>query len=329
MINVLYIAQRWFRHDSDTSWLSDSYHDHYEDLNSTGLGEFKVFEYDYQISLGIDPDFSLIEFCKHNKFDVIFFPSYFEVFHKFKDSTWDYIKNTLNIPVVFVFVDVYPTDLPNRSKDDFSHTRHADLEIHFDTDLFIGKGLLDSPPKIFFPLHSSVFYDEELVRDIPIIFNGTSHVPDRQNLLNYLSNVGIPIVTRGGKIGSNNESISHYVLNYMRSKISIVSSHEFNNEHFVAHTGESMQCGCCTFINKSAIVRRYFIPDEHYVEYDGLYDLADKLIYYMDNEDEAEEIAKKGKENFKKYSSYNYFNNIFYALDKLHSNFVYKEKVID
>lgn len=331
MINVLFISKRWINHKNipNSTWITDVYHDWFYSYNSTGLGAYKVFEFDYQLELGIDPNKSLIELCKHSKFDVIIFASYYLSDYKFEDEVWDYLKKELNIPIVFIFQDTYLDDLPYRKKDDHSHCKYADYIIHCDTDLYIGKGLTDSPPKVFFPQHSPVFYDEELVRDIPVLLNCSHHTVDRQALLKHLASVGIDVTVRGGRLASNNESVTHYSLNYMRAKLSITASHHFNTHHVIAHTPESIMCGACTFVNKSDVFSKYFKPGIEYVEYDDFFDLADKIIYYTDNEDEAREIGKNGVKAISRFNAYSFYNNMFATLKTINPKFKYNGELID
>jgi len=316
MVNVLFVSQRWFKHDQYNSWLNDAYHDHYSAFHSTGLGQYKYFEYDYQLALGIDVDKSLVEFCKHNKFDVIIFLGYFEKLYKFADTTWNYLKK---YPIVFFFGDVYPEALNGRSGDDFTHTKYADLVVHLDTDIHLGEGLKDNPPKMFYPIGSrdkGIFYDPGIERDISILINGTV-TPSRRAVIEYINSVGIPIMIRGGKEASQNASIYHYALDYMRSYISICISH--NKGHLVGHMLESIECGCLTFVDKSDILSRYFRSDIDYIEFEDKHDLVDKLIYYLDNRDEGKEIVENGKLAVQKYSAYNFYKTLFVNLDNVYT----------
>lgn len=325
MINVLFVSVRWYTNDknTNTSFLSEAYHNFYSSLNSTGLAQYKLFEYDYQKEMGIDTDKSLIEMCKHNKFDVIIFANYSaEYYFKFSDATWSYL-HSLDIPMVITIGDYYP------DRESYNYLKHADLVIYCDTDEEIGKTGQLNYFYLAHPLDPGIFYNSDLVRDTPIIFAGSASSVERIDLVKYLRSMNLPIKVRGGRIDAiwgryHIASNTEYAIDQMRSKISICLTHEYREDRIVAHIHESMQCGCCTFINKAELVRRYFTPDVHYVEYTDKYDLADKLIYYMDNEDEAQEIANNGYNEVQKYSVYNFYNDIFLNLSKVCKNFVYK-----
>lgn len=314
MINILFIASRWYKKDATTSILNTYYHNFYSSLSSTGLGEYKLFEVDYEQYLNNDVDNSLINIINNNKFDIIMFLSYFETYYKFDDKTWEFIKNT-GIPIVICHGDVLHID-----KSMFEYCKYGDLIIHMDCDMFLDSSYLNTkidhvylPP----PQDPGLYFDFNITRDIPIIISGTISF-DRKPTADYLLSIGedLPIYIRADK-GIYSEfndrtSPSLYALDYMRSKLSVVMLH--NSEQVVGHIFESMLCGCCTFVNKSNFVSRLFRKNIDYVEYEDMYDLADKLIYYLDNEDDAKEIANNGKIAMKKYSAYNFYTKIFNKL---------------
>lgn len=313
MQNVLFVAQRWCGYDESNkiSWLSDAYHNYYSSLNSTGLADYKIFEWDYEQRIGNNVDKSIINLCNTYKFDIIIFISYFESLCKFADSTWDYLKNKLSIPIVFCHGDTY--DLTEHPVYVFNHYKYADLVVHHDTDLYIEDGLNSNPPRLFFPIpqDSGIFFDSNIERDTEIIFPGSlGQYQTRNELLTYLTNMNLSIKHVGGRNPADYLSPAQYALEHMRAKCSIFLSHNYKQDYIHGHFIESMLCGCCTFANKTRILPKYYDSDS-FVEYEDMYDLADKLIYYLDNKEEAKIIANKGIISMKKYSVYNFYSTIF------------------
>lgn len=306
MKNVLFVTQRWV---GLCGWLCDYSHYFIKSISSTGLGSCKEFNWDFELAIGCDLDKSFMDLLTNNKFDIIIFLGYTEECYKFKDTTWEFVKK-LTIPVVMCSGDFYP-DLF-----DYSHLKHADLIVMFDTDKYVNKGLKDLPPRWFFPpgiLDPGLFFNSDIIRDNDVWFGGGLGLSERPELIGYINSIGLNVKHGGGGRWRIDHYASpfEYALDYMRSKMSISLSHSYTEDYLIGHIFEGMFCGCCTFVNKMRITRSLFTPGIDYVEYTDKYDLADKLIYYMDNEDEAQEIAKNGNIKVQNYNAYNFYTQLF------------------
>ena len=57
---------------------------------------------------------------------------------------------------------------------------------------------------------------------------------------------------------------------------------------------EAMYCGALVMEPSVTRAKEFFVPGQHYVAYDDVKDLANKLTYYLQNDDERENIARQG-----------------------------------
>ena len=158
------------------------------------------------------------------------------------------------------------------------------------------------------PLPASVYYPSDGARPIDIGFVGRSaaHYRQRQYFLNGLQTSGIKVEIHGSDFGSRltlDEMAGFLrsckiVLNF--SATAIVSSWdtEINRagyqeaDHVKGRVFEAIACGALLFESRNDRTRQFFTPGEHYVEFDDLADLKQKLAYFLANESHRRRIAE-------------------------------------
>ena len=75
---------------------------------------------------------------------------------------------------------------------------------------------------------------------------------------------------------------------------------------------EAPCCGSLLLTKDTKEIAEYFVPNEEIITYKDANDAAEKIKYYLKNEDEREKIAKKGYERVIKDHTYEkHFLEIF------------------
>ncbi|MHC1589220.1 MAG: CgeB family protein, partial [Methermicoccaceae archaeon] len=152
-----------------------------------------------------------------------------------------------------------------------------------------------------------IYRNLNLPRVYDITFVGQPY-GKRAELIEELKERGVNVITfgRGWKNGKPIPSQSEFIRIYNQSKISL------NMQY--ASVGESMQlkgkdflapgCGSLLLTNDTEQMRRYFIPDEEIITYEDADDAAEKIRYYLANDEEREKIAKRGYERVMREHTY-------------------------
>jgi spore maturation protein CgeB len=69
--------------------------------------------------------------------------------------------------------------------------------------------------------------------------------------------------------------------------------------------------------SKNPSIEDFFVPGEHYVEFESQQDLLDKIKYYLENEKERLKIVENGYNHFRNnYTAEIYWNKVMEAVDK-------------
>ena len=108
--------------------------------------------------------------------------------------------------------------------------------------------------------------------------------------------IDVTIFGRGWKNANIVSSQSEFIRIYNQSKIclnmqyaSVGSSMQLKAKDFLAPG-----CGSLLLTNDTKQIAKYFIPDKEIITYTDATDAAEKIRYYLKNEDEREKIAKRG-----------------------------------
>jgi len=126
--------------------------------------------------------------------------------------------------------------------------------------------------------------------------------------------INVTVFGRGWKNTNIAPSQSEFIRIYNQSKIclnmqyaSVGSSMQLKGKDFLAPG-----CGSLLLTNDTEQIKKYFTPGEEIITYKDANDAAEKIKYYLKNEDERERIAQKGYERVMREHTYEKrFSEIF------------------
>jgi len=131
------------------------------------------------------------------------------------------------------------------------------------------------------------------IYDVMAVFGLVSYVyPMRPNVQAMIKKMPVSSL-----IGDWKSGIKHfdYAKALSQSKI-FVSVNGINNQITMKYT-EAMSSGCLLLTNRPKdFTELGFKPGEHCVCWSSLHDLEERILYYLDHEDERKAIAKAGKD---------------------------------
>ena len=133
---------------------------------------------------------------------------------------------------------------------------------------------------------------------------------ERQNFVDTLKEAGINVATFGlGWKNSSRVSQADIIKIYNQSKISLnlSLSHDTPAGYIYTLKGRDFEapgCGSLLLTRDAKEIAEYFVPGEEIVTYQDANDVAEKIKYYLKNEDKREEIGKKGYERVLKEHTY-------------------------
>ena len=143
---------------------------------------------------------------------------------------------------------------------------------------------------------------------------------ERQGFIDTLKRKGISITTFGkGWENGSRVSQADLIKIYNQSKISLNLSFSHNTPAGYIYTikgrdFEAPGCGSLLLTRDAKEIAEYFVPGEEIITYQDADDAAEKIKYYLENEDEREKIARKGYERVLKEHTYEKrFSEIFDA----------------
>ena len=122
---------------------------------------------------------------------------------------------------------------------------------------------------------------------------------ERKDFINTLKRKGINIATFGqGWENSNRISQADLIRIYNQSKISLNISFASKGDRIQikGRDFEAPGCGSLLVTKHTKEIAKYFIPNEEIITYQDADNAAEKIKYYLENEDERETIARKGYE---------------------------------
>jgi hypothetical protein len=143
----------------------------------------------------------------------------------------------------------------------------------------------------------SVFHPGAERRDIPICFVGSleGYGDVRIEHLDYLRSKNVGVYQTGG-MNEQPVSIEEYADILRRSKISLNFSHgTVGDAHQLkGRVFETLFSGALLMESENSLTKQYLTPGIEYVSFDSKADLLDKVRYYLEHEDERQEIACNG-----------------------------------
>lgn len=130
---------------------------------------------------------------------------------------------------------------------------------------------------------------------------------ERPIFIETLKRKGITIATFGpGWRNSSRVSQADLIKIYNQTKISLNMSLSSKDDkiEIKGRDFEAPGCGSLLLTKDTKEIAEYFVPGKEIITYQDANDAADKIKYYLKNEDEREKIAKKGYERVIKDHTY-------------------------
>jgi spore maturation protein CgeB len=138
---------------------------------------------------------------------------------------------------------------------------------------------------------------------------------ERDNFVNTLKKEGINIATFGqGWENGSRVSQADLIRIFNQSKISLEISFASKGDEIQikGRDFEASGCGSLLLTKDTEEIARYFIPGEEIITYQDANDAAEKIKYYLKNEEERKKIAKRGYERVMREHTYEKrFSEIF------------------
>lgn len=151
--------------------------------------------------------------------------------------------------------------------------------------------------RLWAPIDPSLFRPADGGRDIPVSFLGSTagYRALRLEYLEHVKRAGIELLHTGGPVESP-VSIEEYARLLGRARISLNFSHSVENTHQLkGRVIEIMFSGALLMENRNPEIERYFKPMSEYVEFTSREDLAGKIRYFLEHEEERAAIAAAGR----------------------------------
>ena len=131
---------------------------------------------------------------------------------------------------------------------------------------------------------------------------------ERQDFIDILKKNGINITTFGqGWESGSRVSQADLIKIYNQSKICLNISFASRDSKFFSTKGRDFEvpgCGSLLLTKDTKEIAEYFVPGEEIITYQDANDAAEKIKYYLKNEEEREKIAKKGYERVLREHTY-------------------------
>ena len=261
---------------------------------ANGVGTYDVFFYDAARIDGEDPDWKILELCRVNSYDAVilyWYPASGTRNINLSPDTLYLIRTILGVRIASIFYDTW-------SRDFYLQTEALAplLDVAVITDSlshFVNSKQQHKYITLCFAPDITLFNDPGMKRDIPVSLNGTSNIY-RDKILVTLREKNVSCLSVGGY--DNYLPIREYAEIYKRSKISINTSWTpMGKRTFKARVMEATLCGSMLLEQENEETARRFNEYEEFVPFSDENDLAEKISYYLEHEEERYTIAENGK----------------------------------
>ena len=278
--------------------LSPEEHATYAPLAEAGIGEIDQFYFDVDHRQSLRGERHIIDRAARFRPDLLVLSSYdpWNAWHPYPEVL-QAIRAVSSLPTLLIWHDSVgdsQVELARRLEN------LVDLHLVMDSSNLCRRFGEDRFLRLWVPLTQTIFHAGGAERDIPVSFVGSteSYRDVRKPFLEYLSAQGMPLLVTGGQ-HQESLSLEDYALVLRRSKITLNFSHSIPGKHQEkARVFEALFSGALLMENSgNEETKLHFTPMVDYVEFDSKEDLLDKVRYYLDNEDERNEIASNGHAN--------------------------------
>lgn len=273
-------------------------------LRSSGVADVEHYFYDLEGTGTVFNDRALVDRVLETQPDLIVLSSHNpdNVNHP-QLEVLEAIRSQCQIPFAAMWADT-TSDLA------FAHcnrmSKVIDLNLLLDSNS-LGERNPGKPEflRLWTPLDFSVFHTDKEAKEIPVSFIGSTgdYRSGREDYLGYLKDQNLEVFREGSQ--ESPVSLARYAEILRKSRISLNFSHAAYGTHqFKGRVLEVMFSGAMLMENKNSETTQFFTPSVDYVDFDSKEDLADKLRFYAEHEQERQEIALAGHQ--KAIEQYNY-----------------------
>lgn len=295
---ILFVTEKWV--DCDPALpLSSAFDTYFGSLAATSLAQFENFFVDETVLEQNQPcDQALFEKCDSYRPDLVFIAMQPKPEFTPKRQTLTNLRERLNIKVATIFGDTF-SDNGVEWMEYFAD--HVDLILVLDS-YHNYQNLVADPDKylpIWLPLDPNIYFNTAEDRPIDVSFLGsTESYPDRILALGVLISQGIDLQTKGGQREAYLPPLAYAGL-LRQSKLTLnFSRTRFGYPAFQCkgRVMEATMCGCLLLEEKNDETPLWLTPGEDYVAFENEADLADKVRYYLEHDDERLRIAGAGQQ---------------------------------
>jgi hypothetical protein len=228
----------------------------------------------------------------------------------------------LNIPIISIWGDL---EIPEQIK--ISKSLNKYIQINCATASSAAVKRLSKENKYYYswvPKDERIFNNPNLIRDINVSYVG-SLKNNRLSVISFLQKRGIDVSFGGGE-RTGHLTTDEYAEIFKRSKITISFSRASYSHVINARPFEAMACGAMLLEQENFETPKLFIPYIDYVPYSSKEDLYNKIVYYLNNDEQREKIANSGNQKIKIYYNTNLFwtqiiNKILYG-EEINTNYI-------
>jgi len=279
-------------------------------LKSAGIADTVEYYYDTDCVGGFHGDRKLIELAANVRPELMVLSSYNPARKQYPGiSVLQAIRTKLETPVLVMWSDTTTQTAVKTAK---RISGISDYNVMNESG-YLAECFPESSRyiQLWASLDFSVFHPGSQCRDIPVSFLGTTnwYREVRQAYLDYLKIQEIPVHQAGGK--DDPLTLDQYADIIRRSKISINFSHSVGDTHQLkGRVFEILFSGTFMLESENLETPKFFTPMVDYVPFSSKEDLAEKVNYYLQHEDQRKKIAQSGYHRAITEYNHNAFWNI-------------------
>ena len=307
MKKVLFITEKWCD-GSPASGLTNHHHNLFSSLKSTNLAEVSTAHFDeimYEKKTHFD--FHAKRILDEYNPEIVVVSHLGMSYLNPSMKTYREIKRR-GIKLIFIWPDTREW-IPQAIQD----LNIADLHISWACEDNDDHPICANHVWMWTPEDPTLYFDDIKTTDVSFIGSLNGYRNIRLNHVNYLVENGIPIIVSGGqrehKLDANGyaKQIRTSRININFSESAYPGIHQCKGRVF-----ESMASNSLLLESENVATRRRAVPGVHYIEFKSEVDLKEKVLYFLKNTAERDDIAKRGYNLYKqKYTADIYWNTVF------------------
>ena len=285
MSKILLATQQRTRPDGP---VSNNDHNLIGSLYSSNVCDFSVaYRDEYTNKFKKKADGFVFDECIANGCDIVVL-DYMHDGNNPSEETIERIRSN-NIKTVCLWFDTKILDAREWTLFNKEYSNNFDLNIVFDSIVHENDKIMN----MFVPQDSRIYHDAELPRGISLCFVGdTTRGKKRMKMLKHVINANIEKchIQHTEQHEFNRLSPQDYAKIFQTSKIGLnVCGGQMKSRAY-----EIMHCGAALLSDSHEILDKLFVPMVDYIRYDNRQDMIEKIMYFLNNEDELLKITKCG-----------------------------------